>query len=1042
WDACGISASGGLFNLNSGTGIINLQGFSQQTNTGTSEAFGIIFRGSGARITSANTTSNAITIIGNASAAKSSYAEGIIFASSGTFEATATASGGGITVSSLSGSNDPEVMYCADPVYILAVDGDISVTASGAGATGFYAAPGSPLVLGSTAATNTTNDITSSTSDITFNVENKGVSWSLGTGNEPEINTTGSFSLLSTAYSMYKNWYTFGSTLSSLTFGNPAGNTGTMYIDEALTVGGPIEVNGSGISITGALTATNNDISLNATGAVTQTAAITANKLALNGTGTFTLNNTGNNIGTIAGGTSGARLGSLSFSDASGGLTIGTVGANSGIFASGTVLVETLTGNLTLSQNISTTNTSSTAVTLNAEKNAAIGVSTGGNILVSGTPTITTGSNGIVRLFSGFEAYSTGLTALAGGQANVRNNADETTTTYSPALAGNNAYAIYRAGAGTGDLTIVASGGDVINTTWGHNNGVVFTITTPSRINASAVEGYLGTAPLTIQARTVTIEASVVTPTASDLVLKTQNWINLKAGKSVQTNGGDVIFWVDTDNSQATSPSTQDEITMEAGSTINTQGGMIVLAGGLDDGANGGTASDGIPDNYAYRGADQVGGVNLGPASGTGTVVSLLSAGGDIRIKGRTAGASSNFKAGVVSQANVLISSGAGRIDIEGVSSIAHGIEFTWGAVPNIAITSDYAGAGPAIRIAGGTTANSSMDGIRLINANSGNLLIQSTSATGGGILMEGSHTNAANTAISTSPAGCTSNVQMLAGNGNIILTTAPIGPATSALGVIYSRGTMRYGSRLNTTAVQGVTPAVTGTSAGMVIRASDISFSSGTNTVATTGTFTLEPRTADVSFSDPVVVENLNLSTVSALTVGKVGNAANITVGSALSVAGPVTVYGGIITLNANLTSSATGDIFLKSVSSANGCIINNATVTKSAGTGTLTMQGHARVTNNGTITTSGSGVLNVVMWSDFDNTNNDGGVTHVGSITTNGGHVWMGGSNSNGGSYTWNGLAVGDGPSIGCAGYNNYALDFFGSVTTNGGDLLVWAG
>jgi len=222
-----------------------------------------------------------------------------------------------------------------------------------------------------------------------------------------------------------------------------------MFIDEALTVGGPIEVNGGAISITGALTATNNDISLNATGAVTQTAAITANKLALNGTGTFTLNNTGNNIATIAGGTSGTRLGSLSFTDASGGLTIGTVGSNNGVFASGTVLVETLVGNLTLSQSISTTNTTSTAVTLNAEKNAAIGISTGGNIIVSGSPTITTGSNGIVRLFSGFEAYSPGLTALAGGQANVRNNADETTTTYSPALAGNNTYAIYRAGAGT-----------------------------------------------------------------------------------------------------------------------------------------------------------------------------------------------------------------------------------------------------------------------------------------------------------------------------------------------------------------------------------------------------------------------------------------------------------------------------------------------------------------------------------------------------------------------------------------------------------------
>ena len=52
------------------------------------------------------------------------------------------------------------------------------------------------------------------------------------------------------------------------------------------------------------------------------------------------------------------------------------------------------------------------------------------------------------------------------------------------------------------------------------------------------------------------------------------------------------------------------------------------------------------------------------------------------------------------------------------------------------------------------------------------------------------------------------------------------------------------------------------------------------------------------------------------------------------------------------------------------------------------------------------------------------------------------MGGSNTNGGSYTWNGLTVGNGPSIGSSGYNGYAMDFYGNITTNGGDVLAWAG
>ena len=105
--------------------------------------------------------------------------------------------------------------------------------------------------------------------------------------------------------------------------------------------------------------------------------------------------------------------------------------------------------------------------------------------------------------------------------------------------------------------------------------------------------------------------------------------------------------------------------------------------------------------------------------------------------------------------------------------------------------------------------------------------------------------------------------------------------------------------------------------------------------------------------------------------------------------------------------------------------------------------MQGHGRTQNTGTISATGTGVLNVIMWSDYDGDNVGGGSTlgAGGSISTNNGHIWMGGSNSNGGSYTWNGLTVGDGPSTGASGANCHAIDLFGPITTGGGDVLLWA-
>jgi hypothetical protein len=128
----------------------------------------------------------------------------------------------------------------------------------------------------------------------------------------------------------------------------------------------------------------------------------------LHGAGTFTLQNSSNNVATIAGGSNLAKLGSLSFTDASDGLTIGSVNPT-GIYSTGAILIETLTGDINLTENISTTSTSSDAIILNAGKSSSVGTSTGGDIIVTGTPSLTTGTNGIVKLFSGSVAQSTGL---------------------------------------------------------------------------------------------------------------------------------------------------------------------------------------------------------------------------------------------------------------------------------------------------------------------------------------------------------------------------------------------------------------------------------------------------------------------------------------------------------------------------------------------------------------------------------------------------------------------------------------------------------
>ena len=694
------------------------------------------------------------------------------------------------------------------------------------------------------------NGTWTATGDVSFTFNR----YLLANENGFKVKTTGDVAYLPTGANFtaalnfpYNTNNTLAENASSLTIGK-LGNTSNITVASPVSLSAPIAIYGGTIAVNGTLSASSSTLSIEANTALTQTAAINANNLALTGTGTVTLNNTSNDVMTIAGGSLGNRLSSLSFTDAANGLTIGNIGSLNGIHANtGVVLVETLTGNINLNESISTNNTTSNAVIINAGKSASIGVSSGGNLLINGTPTITFGAGGIAKLFSGLETNSTGLTSFVSGAANVRYNFDETTTTFSPTLTSNTTHAIYRTSYGSGDLTIVNTGGDALNSTWVYENGVISTITTPVSINASIIANYLSTGDLTIEAANVTVSSAITSSSSNAFI------INSNGIKTISLNAA------------------------------------LSLGGAATFNCNDFSLGNGI---------------NISTSSSANITIN----------------AKNNFS--TVSTIRRTISSAGGNITINADS-----------------------------------------------DAN---------------------------------------------GTGLLDLDYLTLNPGTGAN--ILRSETVSW---------------VTGSSAGPYING--------------TGSFTFE--SSDASFGLAVYTSWFEIDQdnngISALTIGKSGSTQTTEQNSNLTVAGPVNYYGGFVNINGTLTSSGNSDILLKGINNSNASVfISAGGITKINGTGTLTMQGNGRTHNSGTISATGTGVLNVIMWSDFDGDNVGGGASNHGTISTNGGHVWIGGSNSSGGTYIWNGLSVGDGPSIGASGANSHALDIFGPITTSGGDLLLWAG
>jgi autotransporter-associated beta strand protein len=177
-----------------------------------------------------------------------------------------------------------------------------------------------------------------------------------------------------------------------------------------------------------------------------------------------------------------------------------------------------------------------------------------------------------------------------------------------------------------------------------------------------------------------------------------------------------------------------------------------------------------------------------------------------------------------------------------------------------------------------------------------------------------------------------------------------------------------------------------------------------------------------------------------SGLTIGSIANAGAITLSADISVAGAIAVMGGDVQLNGNITSTATGDMFFQGLSDAWSIrLATGKTIEKTVGTGLLTLQGNGRINNStsvGSILASGSAKLDVVIINEMDEGTAGSYNVSTGNITTNGGHLWI---SAGAKTRVWNGLSVG---STGVPGNGNYnGIDVTGNISTNGGDILLWA-
>jgi len=487
--------------------------------------------------------------------------------------------------------------------------------------------------------------------------------------------------------------------------------------------------------------------------------------------------------------------------------------------------------------------------------------------------------------------------------------------------------------------------------TWQISNNVL-TVYGNSNINASSIVSWLGSSSLTIEGSTNTLSVNIneniissaagkgltigkttntsdvtigseitidgpisifggainlnsnITSTATnaDIQVKATTNINLAASKTITTVSGDVNLWADSDN-DATG-----YVQLLASAAINSTGGDINLGGGADltsDYAYGSTAEL-CPE--ASPSPQYISGIHLRQSS------SLNSGGGNISLRGQNANTSNAAMSFGVSFRGVSINSGTGKIAINGVASGSGNVNgqgvSSWGLLTlrSSNTSSD------AISIYGDASGvnNSSTSASLGINC----VALFEATGFGGGIIINGKG-GVSQIVVGTNLAG-----DILSASGTIKV----IGASTNNVLPI-NLGTTTFGKKAATN--------VTTSSCNVILEGNVIPTPAAVF-VDCSGTLTVQPFGGSFTSSISWPMTNVTYtSSLSGLTIGKSTNTSTITIGTATSINGPITLYGGTLALDAALTTTntSTGDLSL------NGTTLSGASTLTVATGRTLTM-------------------------------------------------------------------------------------------------------